>query len=83
MKKRKTSSTVPYNATCSTEALQNYNSWDTILNNHNIVKCTIEFLSFPYISINRSMVRLISVNKETREYIFNRIKLGSYNIIII
>ena len=70
MKNGNTSSSAPYNATSGIETFKNYNSWDIIFDNHDIIKGIIEFLSFPHISINRSMVMLIYANKNTRDYIF-------------
>ena len=46
------------------------NLWDILLNNHDILKSIIKFLSFPDISINRSILTIISANRETRDYMF-------------
>ena len=71
MKKRKRkSSTVSLNVTGGIEAFHHYNVWDVLLGKHDMIKTIIEFLSFPNTSINNSMVKVISVNKKTRDYIF-------------
>ena len=51
----------------SKKVLKNYNLWDILLNNnHDVIKGIIEFLSFPHISTNSSMIRIVSVNKQIK-----------------